>query len=179
MQNQTNKFYQQFSYIVIDKAHIIWSWKTFRRKYDMIRYLIEKFPKVPTITLLAIVIPNALEYICKLLQFWAPSWLYKESLYQPNTTYFIVQIIKPDFEKLDHLLAFMSRTTAILKTVIFIDNIDMDEKMAIYLQAQFSSWLYTKVKMLIEVFSTNITMESQIQFLENFHYVNIKIWLCI
>lgn len=70
----------------------------------MIGHLKDTFPTVPTLALLATVIPNILEYIHKLLQFRAPIWLYKELLDRPYITYFVVQIKKPGFKELNFLM---------------------------------------------------------------------------
>lgn len=58
-------FCQWLSYIVIDKAHIIWYWKIFKKEYGLIGYLKDTFLKLSIFILLGIVIPNILEYIYK------------------------------------------------------------------------------------------------------------------
>lgn len=59
--------------------------------------------------------------------------LYKESLKQSNITYIVIEIKKPRFEKLDFLVSFTISISGILKTIIFINNIKIKDKMATYL----------------------------------------------
>lgn len=63
VQNRNNAFCQQLACIIIDEAHLIWSWRFFRKEYGMIGHLKSTFPKVPTLALSATVTPNVLEYV--------------------------------------------------------------------------------------------------------------------
>lgn len=94
---------------------------------------------------------------------------------RPNITYFVIRIIKLDFEKLDYFVTPTTPLTAILKTIIFDNNIDMTGKIAIYLQGQLSARLCNKTNMLIQIFSVNLIVELQTQFLKDFCYGNICI----
>lgn len=85
----------------------------------MIGHLEDIYCKVLTLALLAKIIPNALKYICKSLQFWVYTWLFKKLLNRPNIIYFVVQIIKPGLEKKNHLVTPITSVLIISKTIIF------------------------------------------------------------
>lgn len=57
--------------------------------------------------------------------------------------------MKPGFEKFNHFVTFITLLIAILKIIIFINNIDMTKKIAIYLQDQLFARLYNKVNIFI------------------------------
>ncbi len=63
VRNRNNAFCKQLACIVIDEAHLIWGWRSFRKEYGMIGHLKSTFPKVPTLALSATVTPNVLEYV--------------------------------------------------------------------------------------------------------------------
>lgn len=77
----------------------------------------------------------------------------------PNIKYFIAQIIKPGFKELNHLITFITPVSAILKTKIFIDNINIARKTVIYLQGQLSTKLKNKTNILIQIFYVNLPLE--------------------
>lgn len=83
--------------------------------------------------------------------------------------------MKPGFEELDHFITSKTPPIAIQKIMIFINNIDIGRKIAIYLQGQFSAMLYNKSNIVIEIFSINLTVKFKTQFLVDFCYSNICI----
>lgn len=101
VRNRNNALRRQLACIVIDEAHLIWSWRSFRKEYGMIGHLKSTFPKVPTLALSATITPNVLEYVRESLQLRAPVRLYKESLDRTNLTYLVSEIKKPGFKELD------------------------------------------------------------------------------
>lgn len=76
------------------------------------------------LTLLAIIIPTVLEYICKLLKPKPPTRLYQELLNMPNIRYIVGKITKPKHEDLIFLVPDSDRISVISKTIIFVDNIE-------------------------------------------------------
>lgn len=76
-----------------------------------------------------------------------------------NIIYFVAQIIKPDFEELDYLVTPIITIAAISKTLIFINNIDIAQKTAIYLQGQLSTRLSNTKNMLIKRFFANLIIK--------------------
>ncbi len=126
----------------------------------MIGHLKDAFPKVPILVLSATVIPNVLEYVCKLLQLWTSTWLYKKLFDQLNITYIVAQIKKPGFKEFNFFVTLTTLALAIPKTIIFVDNIDTASKLTIYLQSRVSTRLCKKASMFIQIFSINLTVET-------------------
>ncbi len=178
MRNRNNAFCKQLAYIVIDEAHLIWSWRSFQKEYGMIGHLKSTFPKVPTLALLATVTPNVLEYVRESLQLRAPARLYKESLDRPNLTYLVSEIKKPGFEELDFIVSPCIAAFTIPKTMIIIDNIDTAGQLELYLQSRLSSRLQTKSRLLIQTFLANLTVDTRSIFLKDFRTRNTRIWIC-
>ncbi len=131
----------------------------------MISHLKSTFPKVLTLVLSIIVISNVLEYVRESLQLRAPEWLYKNPLDRHNLTYLILKIKKPGFEELDFIVSPYMAAFTILKIKIFVDNIDTVGQLELYLQSQFSLRLQTKSRLLIQTFSTNLTVDIRSIFL--------------
>lgn len=98
---------------------------------------------------------------------------------QSNITYFIAQIRKQDFEKLDFFVTPTTPASIIPKTIIFVNNINTAGKLVIYLQSRLSARLCKKANMLIQIFLTNLTVKIRTQFLEDFCNSDTCIWLCI
>ena len=178
MRNRNNEFCQQLACIVVDEAHLFWSWKSFRKEYSSIGHLKDTFPKIPTLALSATVTPNVLEYVRESLQLRESIQLYKESLDHPNITYMVTEIKKPRFEELDFLVSPTTGASAIPKTMIFVDNIKTAGEMATYLQFWLSPRLRKKGVLLIQTFSAILTIESRLQMLEDFRNGNTRIWIC-
>lgn len=136
VQNRNKKFCQQLAYIVVNKVYLIWSQKSFRKEYGSIEHLKDIFPKTPTLALLSTIISNVLEYVCKYWQFYKLVQLYKELLDQSNITFIVTEIKKPRIKKLNFLISFTISASAIPKIMIFVDNINIAEEMATYLQCR-------------------------------------------
>lgn len=82
------------------------------------------FPDIPTLTLSAIIILIVPEYICKLLKLRALTQLYQELLNKSNIIYMIEEIIKLKYETLALLIFDSDRVDTILKTMVFVDDIE-------------------------------------------------------
>lgn len=91
------------------------------------------FSKIPFLALLAIVIHNILKFIYKFLQLCKLVQLCKELLDQLNITYIVIMIKKSEFKELNFFVSLIIGTLGILKTIIFINNIIITSKLAIYL----------------------------------------------
>ena len=59
--------------------------------------------------------------------------LYKKLLNQSNIIYIVIEVRKPRFEKLDFLVSPIIDILAILKIIIFVNNIKITGNIAIYL----------------------------------------------
>lgn len=162
-------------YIVVDEAHLLWIWTSFWKEYGSIRHLKDTFSKIPILVLLATVIPNVLKYILKSLQLHNPIRLYKELLDHPNIIYIVMEIKKPRFEELDFFVSLTTGASAIVKTMIFANNIKIAGEMATYLQSWLSSKLRKKGTLLIRTFLAILTIESWLQILEDFQNSNTRI----
>lgn len=107
----------------------------------MISHLKSSFPKVPNLALSTIVTSNILDYIWEYLQLYSSVYLYKKLLDCTKFIYLILEIKKPGFEELIFVIFSYLATFRILKTMIFIDNIDMAGQLELYLQNWFFSRL--------------------------------------
>lgn len=90
----------------------------------MVSHLKDFFLEVLMLALLAMIIPTILEYICKSLKVRFSAQLYSELLNKLNIMYIVGEINKPKYEVLAFLIFNNSRIGAILKTIIFLDNIE-------------------------------------------------------
>lgn len=57
--------------------------------------------------------------------------------------------MKPGFEKLNHFVNFITLLITISKIIIFINNIDINKKIVIYLEDQLFARLCNKVNIFI------------------------------
>ena len=93
---------------------------------------------MPSLALLEVIIPNALEYIYEAPQLQTPIQLYKNLLDRLNLTYLVLEIRKPDFEERDFIVYPSIIAFKISKTIVFVANIDTAGQLEIYLQC----WLF-------------------------------------
>lgn len=93
----------------------------------------DTFPKILTLVLSATITPNVFEYVCKFLQFCELIQLYKNLLNRLNIIYIVTEIKKPRFEELNFFVFSTIKVLAILKIMIFVDNIKRVSKMVIHL----------------------------------------------
>lgn len=75
--NRLCAFTKRLACIAIDKAHLIWGWRSFQKEYTGLEILRHCYPKVLLMALSATLIPNVLEYIHKLLHRRNSVCLYK------------------------------------------------------------------------------------------------------
>lgn len=144
-----NKFCQQIACIVVDKKHLIWEWKQFQKKYEIINHLKDLFSKVVMLALSGMVTPNVLDYISTWLKLWLSIQLYKKLFNYPNLIYIIAKIRKPKFKKLAFVMSLIATTFCIPKTMIFINNIDNAGEISNYFQTCFLDRLQNKRHILI------------------------------
>lgn len=71
----------------------------------------------------------------------------------------IMEIKKPRFEKLDFLVFPTTDVSAILKTMIFVDNIKTIGEIVIYLLSRLSPWLNKKGALFIQMFLVILIIE--------------------
>lgn len=102
-----------------------------------------------------------LEYICKFLKLRLAIRLYQELLEKPNIIYLVKKIIKPKYKDLVFLILDGSGASIILKTIIFVNNIDEAQHIVVYFYIMLSSKLQKKRIEIICTFFSNL--ESAIQ----------------
>lgn len=116
-----NIFIKKLACIVVNKAHLIWVWKTFRKKYAKLKMLRHFFPKVSIMAVSIILTLNILGYIEEFLHLHFSTCLYRQPLDHPNTTLIVNNITKLGFTDLNILI---SKARLIPKIIVFIDKID-------------------------------------------------------
>ncbi len=92
--NGSCAFTKRLAYIIINKTHLIWGWRSFKNKYADLRILRYYYLKVPLIALSTILTPHILEYICKLLHIYNFIYMYKRPIDYPNIMQIIANIKK-------------------------------------------------------------------------------------
>lgn len=102
---------------MVDKAYLIWSWRTFQKKYAKLRTLRHCFLKVLIIALSTIFVPNIPGYIRKFFYLHTLTHFYKQPLDRPNITQMVNSIITSGFKDLDFLIL---KTGLIPKTMVFV-----------------------------------------------------------
>lgn len=179
MRARSIAFCQRLACIAVDKAHLIWGWREFRKEYNNIGRLCAVFPSVPTIALSATLTSNNLEYVRKSLDLRSPVQLCKRPLDRPNITYTVAQINKKGFGELDFLLPATTLTrSAVQKTIIFVDTISEGIAMAKYLRRQLPPALQSKAKQIVRTFYADLDPDEKIKILENFMNGDIRILIC-
>ena len=82
----------------------------------------------------AIMTPNTLEYVRKMLNLKTPVHLYQKLLDRPNITYTIIQIPSSGIKDLNFLiLQKIGSIGNIKKTMIFVNSVKKNKALAIYL----------------------------------------------
>lgn len=93
----------------------------------------------------------------------------QKSFDRSNLTYLISEIKKPGFEELDFVISPCIVALTILKTMIFVYNIDTVGQLKLYLQSRLFPRFQTKAKLFIQIFLANLTVDTRSHFLEGFH----------
>lgn len=114
------------------KVNLIEKWKKFRLKHQIIAHLKNVFLNVFIIVLLAIITLIILKYIYKFFKIIFAIWFYQNLLDKPNIEYLIEKIIKPEYKYLAFFMFDNSKTIRLLKTIIFVNNIDKMQSIVIY-----------------------------------------------
>ncbi len=174
--NKSSPFTKCLTYIAIDKAHLIWGWRIFRKKYAVLGILRHCFPKVPIMVLSVTIILNVLGYIEELLHLLVSTFLYKQLLNGSNITQMGTYISKQGFGDLNYLI---SKVGIIPKTIVFIEKIEY----VIALAADFQKLLLLEDRDwrddLIMTFYSNIEATTRVDIIENFWNGEIRILICI
>ena len=180
VRNLDNRFCQRLRCIAIDEAHLIWGWRDFREKYQMIGHLKDVFPTVPTLMLSATITPNVLEYIRVSLKLPSPLRIYRQPLDRPNLTYMVTPIRNPGFEDLAFVIPRGGAVADIPKTMIFVDSIDKAVQMTKYLRSRLSERIRTTSRPdeIIRTFSANLTAASRTRFLQDLRSGETRVWVC-
>lgn len=99
----------------------------------MVGYFKDVFFNVPILALLAIITPIVLKYIYKLLKLRFLIRIYWESLNKPNIIYMVRKISKSKYENLAFLVPDSGKAGIIPKIIIFINDIENAQRIAVYL----------------------------------------------
>lgn len=110
-------------YIAIDKAHIIWGWRDFKKEYWMLRYLKDIYPTIFILALLATIISNIFDYIQVFVKFLRFLRIHRQLLNWSNLCYIISPICKSGFQNLAFLIFIVGSITDIIKTMIFVNKV--------------------------------------------------------
>ena len=163
-----NEFCRRLTCITIDKAHLIWGWREFRRDYRHIDLLRSYFPNVLIVSFSATMTNNVLDYIRAFLNLCLPVRLYKRSLDRPNIIYGIAEIKKPGYKELDVFVLSISSLSAIPKTIIFVESINEGMALIEYLRTKLLDDLKDKAEQVIQCFHSNLLDKSRKLFTEDF-----------
>lgn len=85
--------------------------------------------------------------------------LYKKLLDYTNITYLISTIKKHGFKEVDFIVSSPLTAFLIIKTIIFIHNIDIIGDLELYLQSRLFSKLQKKAIILIQIFLANLKVD--------------------
>ena len=176
MKERSNVFYCQLACIAVDEAHLICGWREFCKELGNVGILRSIFPKVPIIAISVMMTPNTLEYVKKTLNLKTPVRLYQKLLDHPNITYIVALITSFGFEDLNFLIPpKIGGISNIEKTIIFVDNVEKDRALAIYLQIFLSDKLKDRDEDIIKSFSLILEAILKTDWLEKFLIGNIRI----
>lgn len=117
--------------------------------YKHIGLLCFYFLNVSIVGLFTTIINNISDYIYASLNLHSQVRLYKWSLDCLNITYSIAEIKKPGYQELDVFIPSIESLNTILKTVIFVDNINKKMVLMEYLYTKLSNNLKNKTKKMI------------------------------
>lgn len=87
IRDRFNAFFCWLVYITVNKAHLMWGWKEFCKKFSNVGIFRLVFSKVSIMVVLAIMTSNILEYIWKTLYLKKPVRLYWRLLDCPSKYY--------------------------------------------------------------------------------------------
>ncbi|KAK0197429.1 P-loop containing nucleoside triphosphate hydrolase protein [Armillaria mellea] len=119
---------------VIDEAHCLPGWgKDFRKDYDALGTLKEKFPRVPLMALTGSATPSAILDIVQRLRLFN-HFQYKQSFDRPNLTYSVLPKPKGHRKTVDNIAAYISSLHADHSGVIYCLTRKTTEKVAAYLR---------------------------------------------
>ncbi|KAK0228251.1 P-loop containing nucleoside triphosphate hydrolase protein [Armillaria fumosa] len=119
---------------VIDEAHCLPEWgKDFRKDYDALGTLKERFPGVPLMALTASATPSAILDIVQRLRLFN-HFQYQQSFNRPNLTYSVLPKPKGHRKTVDNIAAYISSLHADHSGVIYCLTRKTTEKVAAYLR---------------------------------------------
>ncbi len=170
--NMSSLFTKRLACIAIDKAHLVWGWRTFRKEYAALGTLRHCFPKVPIMALSATITPNVLGYIRESLHLHAPTPLYKQPLDRPNITQMVTHISKQGFGDLDYLVP---KVGIIPKTMVFMEKIEDVMALAAHLRRLLPPEDRDRGDDLIMTFHSNMKATTRVDIMENFRNGEIRI----
>ncbi|KAK0441171.1 P-loop containing nucleoside triphosphate hydrolase protein [Desarmillaria tabescens] len=120
--------------LVIDEAHCLPGWgKDFRKDYDALGSLRERFPGVPIMALTASATRSAILDIVQRLRLSNP-FQYEQSFNRPNLTYSVLPKPKGHRKAVDNIASFISSSHADHSGVIYCLTRKTTEKVAAYLR---------------------------------------------
>lgn len=170
--DRSSAFTKRLAYIAIDEVHLIWGWKTFRKKYAELATLRHCFSKVLIMAFSTTLMPNVLGYIGEFLHLHTPTCLYKQPLNHPNITQMVNGITKPEFEDLDFLIP---KAGLISKTMVFVNKIDDAIALAACLWNLLPPEQRNQGEVLICTYYLNLETSTQSTFLEDFQIEQTQI----
>ena len=124
--------------------------------------------------------PNPLEYIRKTLNLKTLVHLYLRPLNCLNITYTITLIISSGLKDLNFLiLPKISSIDSIEKIMIFVNSVEKDIALGIYLQILLPETLKDRGNDIIKYFSSVLKTKTKTDWLETFLNSNIRIIICM
>ncbi|KAF8457085.1 P-loop containing nucleoside triphosphate hydrolase protein [Kalaharituber pfeilii] len=123
---KSSKFVAKLTCIVVDEAHLCYTWREFRTAYAHIGVVRTFFPKAPVLCLSATLSRRAMRFIHKDLSLHSPTSLIQNTMDRPNVFLTAIPIahgnIKLRKELESVILMNCSDPGRIRKTMIFIDS---------------------------------------------------------
>lgn len=165
VRHRKSPFCRHLACIAVDKAHLLWGWRVFRKKYGNVGVLRVVFPDI--IALSATITRNVLGYIHDTLHLHDPVRLYKSTLDRPNITYMVNEIVKRAFGELAMLLPHDGRKADIPKTMVFVDKIDESIQIVDFLEFLLRQILTSSFHKATTIILLHF---SCVLYLINFHY---------
>lgn len=179
IRDRFNAFFCWLVYITVNKAHLMWGWKEFCKKFSNVGIFRLVFSKVSIMVVLAIMTSNILEYIWKTLYLKKPVRLYWRLLDCQNITYIVALIISFGFEDLNFLIPLkISIIDNFEKTIIFVHSVEKGIALGIYLQTLLLDNLKDRRDNIIKSFSSVLKTKTKTDWLDAFLNGNTRIIIC-
>lgn len=120
--SQPTYFKHNCSLIIIDEAHLIWGWQTFRPDFCSLGTLRANFPRSAICAMSATMPPHIRSFVHKTLHLQTPTLLCKETIDRKNITIAVAPLLDTKNPLTEFAEFIREKDSVIIPTIVYLDN---------------------------------------------------------